>query len=62
MANSCTLVAKVIGKAIRDGKPSYYINDGIYHTYSGQIFDHYLSGAGISGGGDTGFGRVRPDL
>jgi ornithine decarboxylase len=40
VANSCTLVAKVIGKAVRDGKPSYYINDGIYHTYSGQIFDH----------------------
>jgi ornithine decarboxylase len=40
VANSCTLVAKVIGKANRDGKPSYYINDGIYHTYSGQIFDH----------------------
>lgn len=40
VANSCTLVAKVIGKALRDGKPSYYINDGIYHTYSGQIFDH----------------------
>jgi ornithine decarboxylase len=40
VANSCTLVAKVVGKAYRDGKPSYYINDGIYHTYSGQIFDH----------------------
>jgi ornithine decarboxylase len=40
VANSCTLVSKVIGKAFRDGKPSYYINDGIYHTYSGQIFDH----------------------
>lgn len=33
-------VAKVIGKAVRDGKPSYYINDGVYHTYSGVIFDH----------------------
>jgi ornithine decarboxylase len=33
-------VSKVIGKAIRDGKPSYYINDGVYHTYSGVIFDH----------------------
>ena len=33
-------VAKVIGKAMRDGKPSYYINDGVYHTYSGVIFDH----------------------
>ena len=40
VANTCTLVSKVIGKAYRDGKPSYYINDGVYHTYSGQIFDH----------------------
>ena len=35
-----TSVAKVIGKAVRDGKTSYYINDGVYHTYSGIIFDH----------------------
>ncbi|MCX6683414.1 MAG: type III PLP-dependent enzyme [Methanoregula sp.] len=40
IANACMLVAKVIGKAFRDGKPCYYINDGVYHTYSGQIFDH----------------------
>jgi len=40
VANACTLVAKVVGKALRDGKPCYYINDGVYHTYSGQIFDH----------------------
>jgi ornithine decarboxylase len=40
VANSCMLVAKVIGKAFRDGKPGYYINDGVYHTYSGQVFDH----------------------
>jgi ornithine decarboxylase len=40
VANACSLVAKVIGKAVRDGKKCYYINDGIYHTYSGQIFDH----------------------
>ncbi|HQJ38998.1 MAG TPA: type III PLP-dependent enzyme [Methanoregulaceae archaeon] len=40
VANACTLVAKVVGKTIRDGKPCYYINDGVYHTYSGQIFDH----------------------
>jgi ornithine decarboxylase len=33
-------VSSVIGKALRDGKPSYYINDGVYHTYSGVIFDH----------------------
>jgi ornithine decarboxylase len=40
VANTCTIVAKVVGKAIRDGKPCYYINDGVYHTYSGQVFDH----------------------
>jgi len=40
VANTCTLVAKVVGKAIRDGKTCYYINDGVYHTFSGQVFDH----------------------
>jgi ornithine decarboxylase len=35
-----TSVAAIIGKAVRDGKTSYYINDGVYHTYSGVIFDH----------------------
>ena len=33
-------VAEVTGKAVRDGKTCYYINDGVYHTYSGVIFDH----------------------
>jgi len=40
VADACTLVAKVVGKAFRDGKPCYYINDGVYHTFSGQVFDH----------------------
>ena len=40
VANTCELVAKVVGKAVRDGKTCYYINDGVYHTYSGQVFDH----------------------
>jgi ornithine decarboxylase len=40
VANACVVVARVVGKANRDGRPSYYINDGVYHTYSGQIFDH----------------------
>jgi len=40
VANACTVVAKVVGKAFRDDKPCYYINDGVYHTYSGQVFDH----------------------
>jgi len=40
VANAATLVAKVIGKAMRDDKPCYYIDDGVYHTFSGVIFDH----------------------
>ncbi|MDO8524940.1 MAG: type III PLP-dependent enzyme [Candidatus Omnitrophota bacterium] len=40
VANAGTLVAKVIGKAVRDEKTCYYINDGVYHTFSGIIFDH----------------------
>ncbi len=33
-------IARVIGKAVRDGKMCYYIDDSVYHTYSGIIFDH----------------------
>ncbi len=40
MATAGYTVSKVIGKAVRDGKPCYYIDDGVYHTYSGVIFDH----------------------
>ncbi len=40
VATGATLIAKVIGKAVRDGKTCYYIDDGIYHTFSGVIFDH----------------------
>ena len=35
-------ISKIIGKALRDGKPSYYLDDGVYHTYSGQVFDHCM--------------------
>ncbi len=40
VASAATSVAKVIGKARRDGKTCYYIDDGVYHTFSGIIFDH----------------------
>ncbi len=40
VATAAWLVAEVIGKADRDGKRCYYLNDGIYHTYSGVLFDH----------------------
>jgi ornithine decarboxylase len=40
VANAATLVTKIIGKAIRDGKTCYYLDDGVYHTFSGIVFDH----------------------
>ena len=40
VATACTSIAEVIGKGFRDGKRCYYLNDGIYHTYSGVLFDH----------------------
>jgi ornithine decarboxylase len=40
VATAATAIAQIIGKAVREGKLCYYINDGVYHTYSGQIFDH----------------------
>ncbi len=40
VATACTSIAEVIGKSHRDGKRCYYINDGLYHTYSGVLFDH----------------------
>ncbi len=40
VATAGTLVAEIIGKAVRDGKQCYYINDGIYGTFSGVLFDH----------------------
>jgi ornithine decarboxylase len=40
VATAATAVAQVIGKAVRDSKQCYYINDGVYHTFSGIIFDH----------------------
>jgi ornithine decarboxylase len=40
VATAGTVVAQVIGKAVRSGKLCYYIDDGVYNTFSGIIFDH----------------------
>jgi ornithine decarboxylase len=40
VATAATLVARIIGKAVRDSKTCYFIDDSVYHTYSGIIFDH----------------------
>jgi ornithine decarboxylase len=40
VASAGTVVTQIIGKAVRNGKSCYYLDDGIYHTFSGVIFDH----------------------
>ncbi|MCX6552285.1 MAG: type III PLP-dependent enzyme, partial [Acidobacteria bacterium] len=40
VATAVTAMATVIGKTVRDGKTCYYIDDSVYHTFSGIIFDH----------------------
>jgi ornithine decarboxylase len=40
VATAAFAVARVIGKAVRDAKTCYYIDDSVYHTFSGIIFDH----------------------
>ena len=42
VATSSTLVTEIIGKARRDGKIFYHINDGVYHTFSGVVYDHWI--------------------
>src|SRR5512135_1927485 len=42
VASSGKLITEIIGKARRDGKIFYYINDGVYHTFSGVVYDHWL--------------------
>jgi len=40
VASAATAVVQIIGKTVRGGKLCYYVNDGVYHTFSGVIFDH----------------------
>jgi ornithine decarboxylase len=42
VATAATLVSEIIGKARRDGKVFFHINDGVYHTFSGVVYDHWI--------------------
>jgi len=35
-----TAVATVMGRALRDGRWWFFLDDGLYGSYSGQLFDH----------------------
>jgi ornithine decarboxylase len=38
-ASPVTLICSIIGRAVRDGKIWYYIDDGLYSTFSGIVYD-----------------------
>lgn len=42
VAPAVTSITSIIGKAIRNGHPWYYLDDGVYGSYSGQIYDHTI--------------------
>lgn len=52
-APAMTCVTSVIGKAVRAGKPWYYLDDGVYNSFSGQIFDHAIYPIASVKKGDT---------
>lgn len=39
-APAMTSISSVVGRARRDGVAWYYLDDGVYGSFSGQIFDH----------------------
>jgi ornithine decarboxylase len=39
-APAAICVASVMGRALRDGYWWYYLDDGVYGSYSGQMYDH----------------------
>lgn len=40
VADTVTLVTRVLGKSVRGGIPWYIIDDGLYGSFSGQVYDH----------------------
>ena len=37
-----TAIAAVVGRAQREGRWWYYLDDGLYGSFSGQLYDHAL--------------------
>ncbi len=42
VATAAILISEIIGVARREGKVFYHINDGVYHTFSGVVYDHWI--------------------
>ena len=58
VATAATLISEIIGKARRDGKIFYHINDGVYHTFSGVVYDHWIPNFHAFGRGKKKFVRL----
>ncbi len=52
-APAMTAYATVIGKAERSGTPWYFLDDGVYGSFSGRIFDHTTYPITVSRRGPT---------
>ncbi len=52
-ATAVNLVTRVIGKSMRAGKQWYYLDDGLYGSFSGKVYDH-MSYLPITGNGSNG--------
>jgi ornithine decarboxylase len=48
-----TLIMRVVGKSIRENKHWYYLDDGVYGSLSGMIFDHAKYQFRVTRGGRT---------
>jgi len=42
VATAAVLISEIIGKARRNGKMFYHLNDGVYQTFSGVVYDHWI--------------------
>lgn len=40
VAEAVTLITTVIGKSVRNGRTWYIIDDGLYGSFSGKVYDH----------------------
>ncbi|MDA0917831.1 MAG: type III PLP-dependent enzyme [Planctomycetota bacterium] len=39
-AEAATLITRVVGKSVRGGLPWYFLDEGIYGSFSGKLFDY----------------------
>jgi len=53
VATAGILISEIIGKARRNGKVFYHINDGVYQTFSGVVYDHWIPNFHTFKGGEA---------